>query len=144
MNTQSTHRLAIAEFWRTSHHNGKISPGWYGWGVHAHPLSAYYVPSLKVAVNAPAEWEDTLTLFHLCTLCVNTQQHSKFEKCTLKTKQKVLKVITLSNPSKPFLSASTCSMSRPVASTIRMNSWSCPSSPMVYTKKKSWKRSTRM
>ncbi len=35
----------------------------------------------KVAVNAPAEWEDTLTLFHLCTLCVNTQRHSKFEKC---------------------------------------------------------------
>ncbi len=39
---QSTHRVAIADFWRTFHHDGKISPGWWGWGVHAHPLSAYW------------------------------------------------------------------------------------------------------
>ncbi len=25
---QSTHRAATADFWRTSHHDGKISPGW--------------------------------------------------------------------------------------------------------------------
>ena len=25
---QSTHRVAIADFWRTFHHDGKISPGW--------------------------------------------------------------------------------------------------------------------
>jgi hypothetical protein len=29
---QSTHRVAIADFWRISHHDGKISPGWRGWG----------------------------------------------------------------------------------------------------------------
>jgi hypothetical protein len=25
---QSTHRVAIADLWRTLHHDGKISPGW--------------------------------------------------------------------------------------------------------------------
>ncbi len=25
---QTTHRVAIADFWRTFHHDGKISPGW--------------------------------------------------------------------------------------------------------------------
>ncbi len=30
--SQSTHRAAIAAFWRTFHHDGKISPGWCGWG----------------------------------------------------------------------------------------------------------------
>ncbi len=32
--------------------------------VHAHPLSAYYI-MYKVTVYAPAEWADTLALFHL-------------------------------------------------------------------------------
>jgi hypothetical protein len=26
--SQSTHRVVIADFWRTSHLDGKISPGW--------------------------------------------------------------------------------------------------------------------
>jgi hypothetical protein len=34
---QSTHRVAIADFWHTFHHEGKISPGWCGCGAHAHP-----------------------------------------------------------------------------------------------------------
>jgi hypothetical protein len=29
---QSTHRMKIADFWLTSHHDGKISPGWWGGG----------------------------------------------------------------------------------------------------------------
>jgi hypothetical protein len=29
---QSTHRVAMADFWRTFHHYGKISPGCWGWG----------------------------------------------------------------------------------------------------------------
>ncbi len=32
-------RVATAAFRRTFHHDGKISPGWWGWGVHAHPIS---------------------------------------------------------------------------------------------------------
>ncbi len=39
--TQSTHRVAKATFCRTFHHKGKISLGWYRWGMHAHPLSLY-------------------------------------------------------------------------------------------------------
>ncbi len=38
---QSTHRVAKAAFWLTLHHDGKINSGWWGWGVHAHPLSLY-------------------------------------------------------------------------------------------------------
>ncbi len=37
--SQSTHRVAIANFWRPFYHKGKIHPGWWGWGVHTHPLS---------------------------------------------------------------------------------------------------------
>ncbi len=33
-----THRVAIADFRRTSYSDGKISPRWWGWGVHAHPF----------------------------------------------------------------------------------------------------------
>ncbi len=45
MEPKSTHRVAIADFWRISHHDGKISPGWWGWGLHAHPLSTCVLPS---------------------------------------------------------------------------------------------------
>ncbi len=37
--TKSTRRAAMAPVWRTFHHDGKISPAWWGWGVHAHALS---------------------------------------------------------------------------------------------------------
>ncbi len=33
------HRVATSAFWRTFHHEGKISPGWWGWGVHATPIT---------------------------------------------------------------------------------------------------------
>ncbi len=36
---QSRHWVAVATFWRTSHHDGKISP--VRRGVHAHPVSLY-------------------------------------------------------------------------------------------------------
>ncbi len=29
---QNTHRVAIDDFWRTSHHDEIISPGWWVWG----------------------------------------------------------------------------------------------------------------
>ncbi len=59
--TEYTHRAATADFWRTSHHDEKISPGWWGEGggrVYAHPLSLYYhhVQSCRA---------DKLPLFHL-------------------------------------------------------------------------------
>ncbi len=39
---QSKHIVARAAFWRTFHHDGKISPGWWRWGVHAHPHHYIY------------------------------------------------------------------------------------------------------
>jgi len=54
------HRVATAAFWRTCSDEGKIGPSWWGWGVHAHPVTITY----KVAVYASAERADTLPLFH--------------------------------------------------------------------------------
>jgi hypothetical protein len=34
-------------------------------GVHAHPPLTTFTITYKVAVYAPAQWADTLTLFHL-------------------------------------------------------------------------------
>jgi hypothetical protein len=42
------HRVATAAFWRTFHHEGKISSGWLGWGVHVHPLSLHLPSSVKL------------------------------------------------------------------------------------------------
>jgi hypothetical protein len=36
--TTRVYRVAMASFWRTFHHDGKISPAWRGRGVHALPL----------------------------------------------------------------------------------------------------------
>jgi hypothetical protein len=52
----------MADSWRTFHHDGKISPCWLGWGVHAHPLSLY-LPSCKKL---------------LCTLQLRVQIHSPY------------------------------------------------------------------
>ncbi len=46
------HRTVKAAFWRTFHHEGKISLAGNGGGCS------------KVAVYAPAEWADTQALFH--------------------------------------------------------------------------------
>jgi hypothetical protein len=42
------HRVATAAFWRTFSDVGKISPGWWGWGVHAHPLSLLLPSPVKL------------------------------------------------------------------------------------------------
>ncbi len=58
---QSTHRVEMADFWRSFHHGGKISQGWWGWEVHALPLfhSIYhYVRSCSVR----SSWESRYTL----------------------------------------------------------------------------------
>ncbi len=57
------HRVATSA-WRTFSDVGKISPGWWGGGARPPPLITFTLTS-KVAVYAPAEWADTLTLFHL-------------------------------------------------------------------------------
>ncbi len=42
------HRVATAAFWCTFSHKGNICPGWWGWGVHAHPLSLHLPSSVKL------------------------------------------------------------------------------------------------
>jgi hypothetical protein len=58
---QSTHRVAIADFWRASYH-WLVRVG--GARLHAHPSQPITITH-KVAVYAPAERADTLPLFHL-------------------------------------------------------------------------------
>ncbi len=53
---QSTHRVATATFWRTFHHDGKISPAWWGWGGGARSPS-FIISTITykvVQVHAPA------------------------------------------------------------------------------------------
>ncbi len=42
------HRVAIATFWQTFHHDCKISPAWWGEWVHALPLSLYLPSQTKL------------------------------------------------------------------------------------------------
>ncbi len=42
------HRVATAAFWRTVSHEGKISPGWWGWELHAHSLSLHLPSPVKL------------------------------------------------------------------------------------------------
>ncbi len=48
--------MATAAFWRTFPHDGKISPGWWGWGGARPPLYNIVTIKYKVSVYAPAEW----------------------------------------------------------------------------------------
>jgi hypothetical protein len=65
--------VATATFWRTFHNDGKISPGAVrGGGSRPQPFTISTITH-KVVVYAPAEREDTLSLFLLypymyCTL----------------------------------------------------------------------------
>jgi hypothetical protein len=38
----------MATFWRTFHHDGKISPAWCGWGCTHSPLSLYLTSRAKL------------------------------------------------------------------------------------------------
>ncbi len=67
---QSTHRVAIAAFWRTFHHDGKILTG-VGGGARPPPFTLFNI-TFKVAVYAPTGVQIKLPLFHLYpifTLC---------------------------------------------------------------------------
>jgi hypothetical protein len=64
--TQSTHRVAF-------HQNGKISTGWRGWGVLAHPFRLY-LPS-RTKLQCTLQWEgrytppiSSLVLYELCAV----------------------------------------------------------------------------
>ncbi len=42
------HRVVTSAFWRTFSHEGKISLGWWGWGVQAHPLLLHLPSPVKL------------------------------------------------------------------------------------------------
>jgi hypothetical protein len=105
-NTGSSNRLAMATFWRTFHHDGKFSPAWWGWGVHApfpfhsiyHARSGWegrYTPPISPLPFSPLWYEQikskvrficdlgTYLLSHLNTLCaVHHQTGSRVMLCT--------------------------------------------------------------
>ncbi len=58
-------RMAIATFWRTFHHNRKISPSCWVWGEHAHPLSLYLPSHTKLWWALQLRGQYTLPLFLL-------------------------------------------------------------------------------
>ncbi len=45
---ESTHRVAMATFWSTFHHDDKICPTWWGWRVYVLPLSLYLQSRAKL------------------------------------------------------------------------------------------------
>ncbi len=68
---QSTHRVATAAFWRTFHHDGKISLGWrvLGGGVHAHPFAPYLPSRRKLQCTLQLRWQ-IHSLYFISTLYV--------------------------------------------------------------------------
>ncbi len=65
------HRVATAAFWRTFSDEGKISPGWWGWGVHAHPLSLHLPSPVKLQctlqLSGQIHWPCFIST-NICTL----------------------------------------------------------------------------
>ncbi len=66
------HRVETAAFWRTFSDEGKISPGWWGWGVHAHPLSLHLPSPVKLQctlqLSGQIHWPCFIST-NICTLC---------------------------------------------------------------------------
>jgi hypothetical protein len=65
------HRVAMAIFLRTFHHEGKISPAWLGWWCTARhpPLALYLLSRTKLWCTLQLSVQNTLPLFLLCPLC---------------------------------------------------------------------------
>ncbi len=76
------HRVATAAFWRTFSHEGKISPGWWGWVVHAHPFLLHLQSPVKLQcthqLSGQTHWPCFISR-KICTLCTR-QLHSKLWK----------------------------------------------------------------
>ncbi len=91
---ESTHRVATAAFWRTFHHDGKISPGWRGRGVYAHPLSLNLPSGTKLQCTLQLSgqihlpyfistniYSVSLTLIFTSLLFKGTVLRDRFRKC---------------------------------------------------------------
>jgi hypothetical protein len=61
--------LCVTTFWRTFHHDGKMSPGWWGWGVHEHPLSLYLPSRTKLWCTLQLRGKIHSTYFYSTPIC---------------------------------------------------------------------------
>ena len=67
------HRVAMAAFWRTFHHEGKISQRWCGCGEHVHRLSLHLPSQVKLQCTIPLSGQihyPVSSLVKVCTLWV--------------------------------------------------------------------------
>jgi hypothetical protein len=67
-----THRIhtewqRLCGDWRTFHHDGKISPGWWGWGVHTQRPSLYLPSWTKLQCTRQLRGGDALPLYFIST-----------------------------------------------------------------------------
>ncbi len=70
--TQSTHRVAMATFWRTFHHDGKISQpgeGWEGGARHGHPLSLHLPSRTKLQCTLLLRGQIYSPYFYSTSIC---------------------------------------------------------------------------
>ncbi len=85
----------MAPFWRTFHHDSKIIPAWWGWGVHALPLSLYLPSRAKLWCTLQLRGQIHFPYFYstpICTLCSlyrATQRPLRCMPCRLRKVQKL-------------------------------------------------------
>ena len=95
------YREAMAAFWRTFSHEGKISLGWCGWGVHAHPLSLHLPSPVKLSLRS--SWVGRYTnpvssLVKICTLCNKQLQPYFYKIFTFKMKHAIKLFVYIHTP----------------------------------------------
>ncbi len=62
--SQNTHRVAMVPFWRTFHHDGKISPAWWGYGGARPPTFTIFTITLsKTTANWASCFEQLCSTF---------------------------------------------------------------------------------
>ncbi len=71
-------RVATAAFWRTFHYEGKISPGWCGWGCT--PIPFHYIYHHQYSCSVCSSWVGRHTypvssLVKICTLWLSPSQN---------------------------------------------------------------------
>ncbi len=66
-----SHRVRVVKsaFWRTFSHEGKIRQGWWGWGVHAHPLLLHLLSPVKLQCTLQLSGQIHWPCFISCKIC---------------------------------------------------------------------------
>ncbi len=63
---QNTHSVATAALWRLFQHDGKLSPAWWRWVVHAYPLSLCLPSRTTLQCGVSSSWEGLCSTGTLC------------------------------------------------------------------------------